>query len=32
MIKVTDIAQEKIREILAEEPEGTQIRVNVKPG
>jgi Fe-S cluster assembly iron-binding protein IscA len=32
MITVTDVALEKIQGILAEEPEGTVIRVNVSPG
>lgn len=32
MIQVTDAALAKIREILEEEPAGTSIRVNVKPG
>jgi Fe-S cluster assembly iron-binding protein IscA len=32
MIEVSDLALEKIQEILKEEPAGTVIRVNVKPG
>ncbi len=32
MISVTDIAKERIGEILGQEPEGTVIRVSVSPG
>lgn len=32
MISVSDIALEKIRDILQEEPDDTVIRVNVSPG
>jgi Fe-S cluster assembly iron-binding protein IscA len=32
MISVTDLAKEKIEEILKQEPEGTAIRVAVSPG
>ncbi|TCP53881.1 hypothetical protein EV586_105227 [Tumebacillus sp. BK434] len=32
MISVTQIAKEKIQEILEQEPQGTVIRVSVSPG
>jgi hypothetical protein len=32
MIRVSDIALDKIRDILQEEPETTVIRMNVTPG
>ena len=32
MIQVTDVALEKIQEILQDEPADTVIRVNVTPG
>jgi Fe-S cluster assembly iron-binding protein IscA len=32
MINVTDLALEKIQEIMQDEPADTVIRINVKPG